>query len=142
MPKANVTQKEPIIYRVMIESKNGSMSTVEFSTKDEALNHVNTFTDKTVSWYGVYEVNPKSSNLIHITHKRLIPFNDFIPVKTIEKKSSSKENKSTEKIKVPKSDKSDSVTSNVPEDIKQPRKRKLRDNKSDNSSCTVINIWK
>ena len=140
MPKANTTQKEPIIYRVMIESKNGSMSAVEFSTKDEALNHVSAFTDKTVGWYGVYEINPKSSNLIYITHKRLIPFKDSIPVKTIEKKSSSKKKASTEKIKVPKNDKQDSVTSNEYEDVKPSRKRKVRENKSDNDNCTALKI--
>lgn len=70
---------EPSIFRVMIEKLPYKNVTVDFTTKEAALEYADNLTNKDTAWYGVYEVNPKVNRLICIKHNRLRPHDDAIP---------------------------------------------------------------
>lgn len=70
---------EPSVFRVMVEKLPYKNITVDFATKEAALEYTDNLTNKDTSWYGVYEISPKSNRLICIKHNRLIPHDDTIP---------------------------------------------------------------
>lgn len=74
---------EPSIFRVMIEKFPYKQITVDFSSKEEALEYAHALTSESTVWYGLYEVNPRVDRLIHIEHRRLRPHDD--PVTDISK---------------------------------------------------------
>lgn len=77
--KLKETKIEPSVFRVMIEKLPYKNVTVDFTTKEAALEYADNLTNKDTAWYGVYEINPKSDRLICIKNNRLIPHDDTIP---------------------------------------------------------------
>lgn len=77
--KPKETKIEPSIFRAMIEKFPYKQITMDFTTKEEALEYVHTLTSEDTTWYGLYEVNPKVDYLISIEHRRLRPHDDTIP---------------------------------------------------------------
>ena len=67
---------EPSVFRVMIEKLPYKNITVDFTTKEDALEYADGLTNKDTAWYGIYEVSPKSDHLICIKHNRLIPHDE------------------------------------------------------------------
>ena len=67
---------EPSVFRVMIEKLPYKNITVDFTTKEAALEYTDNLTNKDTAWYGVYEISPKSNHLICIKHNRLIPHDE------------------------------------------------------------------
>lgn len=77
--KLKESNVEPSVFRVMMEKLPYKNTTVDFTTKEAALEYADNLTNKDTAWYGVYEINPKVNNLICIKHNRLIPHDDTIP---------------------------------------------------------------
>lgn len=77
--KLKESNVEPSVFRVMMEKLPYKNTTVDFTTKESALEYADNLTNKDTAWYGVYEINPKVNNLICIKHNRLIPHDDTIP---------------------------------------------------------------
>ena len=84
MAKSTKEQKDPIVFRIMIESKNGACSSIDFTSKEESMQYAEKLTNETTAWWGIYEVNPKYRDLKTVTYKRLIPHNDKIPTNVIK----------------------------------------------------------
>lgn len=84
MAKSAKEQKDPIVFRIMIESKNGTCSSIDFTSKEESIKYAENLTIKTTAWWGIYEINPKYRDLKTVTYKRLIPHNDKIPTRVIK----------------------------------------------------------
>jgi len=76
--KSKETKVEPSVFRVMEERVPYKNITIDFDSKDEALEYVHSLTTSTTAWYGVYEINPRVDYLISVEHKRLIPHDDRI----------------------------------------------------------------
>jgi len=61
------------IYRFMcIRTVKGTNYHKDFSTKEESLKYVAELKDKTIEWYGIYEISDLSQNLIPIISKRIL----------------------------------------------------------------------
>lgn len=72
---------EPSIFRAMIEQFPYKQITVDFATKEEALEYVHSLTSNDTTWYGLYERSPIAEYLLPIEHKRLRPYDDTLPEK-------------------------------------------------------------
>ena len=60
------------IYRFMcLRSIKGTNYHTDFSTKEAALEYIKELNDKTLEWYGLYEVNIQSDRLYLIESKRI-----------------------------------------------------------------------
>jgi hypothetical protein len=81
--KSKETNVEPSIFRAMIEKFPYKHISVDFTSKEEALEYVHTLTSESTTWYGLYEINPRIDRLIYIEHRRLRPYDD--PPKDISK---------------------------------------------------------
>ena len=81
--RSKETSVEPSIFRAMVEKFPYKQITVDFSSKEEALEYVHTLTSESTVWYGLYEVSPRVDRLIYIEHRRLRPHDD--PSKDISK---------------------------------------------------------
>lgn len=81
--RSKETNVEPSIFRAMVEGFPYKQITVDFTTKEEALEYVHALPSESTVWYGLYEVNPRVDRLIHIEHRRLRPHDD--PVTDISK---------------------------------------------------------
>jgi hypothetical protein len=77
--KLKETKIEPSIFRAMIEKFPYKQITIDFPSKEEALEYVHALTNENTAWYGLYELNPAVDSLIYIEHRRLRPYNDTIP---------------------------------------------------------------
>ena len=74
--KSKETNVEPSIFRAMVECFPYKQVTMDFSSKEEALEYVHSLTSESVVWYGLYEINPRVDRLIYIEHQRLRPHDD------------------------------------------------------------------
>lgn len=74
--KSKETSVEPSIFRAMIEKFPYKQISVDFSSKEEALEYVHALTSESTVWYGLYEVSPRVDRLIYIEHRRLRPHDD------------------------------------------------------------------
>ena len=98
MPKKQKA-KEPSTYRFMCTTtdlKRGYH--LDFSTKEEALQHAAELNDPTIDWYGIYELDPMCDYLKPVTNKRLIPHDDRIPTRFLKERED-KESKVSKKRK-------------------------------------------
>lgn len=74
--KSKESTVEPSVFRVMIEQFPYKHVTIDFATKEEALDYVHSLTEKDTAFYGVYEISPIVDYLISIEHRRLRPHDD------------------------------------------------------------------
>jgi len=77
--KSKETKVEPSIFRVMIEEFPYKQTSVDFNSKEEALEYVHSLTSDNTAWYGLYEISPKADFIISVEHKRIRPHNISIP---------------------------------------------------------------
>ena len=77
-------EKEPSIFRFMCIKTDNKNYHLDFSSKDEVLQYVDELDDDKIEWYGVYELDPACLYQKSITHKRLIPHDDTIPLKYLK----------------------------------------------------------
>lgn len=100
MPRKAKEQKiDPSTFRVIIEHIPCRWSTVNFQTKDDALNYAHELSSVKVAWYGVYEINPKRDYLISVENKRLVPHNDKVVIIPKEESKESKPHRQKQRKK-------------------------------------------
>lgn len=72
---------EPSVFRfICLREKSVANYHVDFTSKEDALDYIDKLNDSKIEWYGLYEINPKSDYLKAIVNKRIIPYNDLIPI--------------------------------------------------------------
>ncbi len=77
--KSKEIKVEPSIFRVMIEEFPYKQTSVDFNSKEKALEYVHSLTSDNTAWYGLYEISPKADFLISVEHNRLRSHNISIP---------------------------------------------------------------
>lgn len=80
MARRKEVNNEPSTFRVMVTEFPYNHITVDFTTKEEALQYAHELTSENTAWYGVYELNPRCEYLISVEHKRLRPHDDDVVV--------------------------------------------------------------
>ena len=61
------------VFRFMcIRTVKGTNYHKDFPTKEESLKYAAELKDKTIEWYGIYEISDLSQNLIPIISKRIL----------------------------------------------------------------------
>ena len=80
MSRRKKQEVAPSIFRFMCIKTDGKNYTAEFQSKDEAIQYADSLYDTKMEWYGIYEINPKSDYLKAIVNKRIVPYNDLIPI--------------------------------------------------------------
>ena len=99
MARRKEVNNEPSTFRVMVTEFPYNHITVDFTTKEEALQYANELTSENTAWYGIYELNPRSEYLISVEHKRLRPHDDTIIKKTKEKETVEQKRRTQRKVK-------------------------------------------
>lgn len=72
MPRKKIENKNNSIYRFMcLRSVKGTNYHTDFKSKAEAISYADGLNDKTIIWYGIYEINETKQNLIPIISNRI-----------------------------------------------------------------------
>lgn len=74
--------KEKDLYRFMCFCEGGSDYCKDFTTKEAALEYVDTMDNSKIEWYGVYYWDKRINSFKHVVSERLKPYNDTVVVKS------------------------------------------------------------
>lgn len=87
--------KEKDLYRFMCFCEGGPGYCKDFTTKESALEYVDTMDDSKIEWYGVYYWDRRINAFKHVVSERLKPHNDTIVIKSknVEKPKRSRKSK-------------------------------------------------
>ena len=99
MGRRKEVSNEPSTFRVMVTEFPYNHITVDFTTKEEALQYAHELTSENTAWYGIYELNPRVEYLISVEHKRLRPHDDTIIKKTKKKETVEQKRRTQRKVK-------------------------------------------
>ena len=99
MARRKEVNNEPSTFRVMVTEFPYNHITVDFTTKEEALQYVHELTSENTAWYGVYELNPRCEYLISVEHKRLRPHDDVVVAKRKEREPVEQKRKAQRKVR-------------------------------------------
>ena len=99
MAKRKEVKIEPSTFRVMVEKYPYKQITVDFTTKEDALQYAHDLTEANTSWYGVYELNPRRDYLISVERNRLRPFDDKVTTPPKENEQSKPKRRSPHRVK-------------------------------------------
>ena len=99
MARRKEVNNEPSTFRVMVTEFPYNHITVDFTTKEEALQYAHELTSENTAWYGVYELNPRCEYLISVEHKRLRPHDDVVVTKRKEREPVEQKRKAQRKVR-------------------------------------------
>ena len=99
MARRKEVNNEPSTFRVMVTEFPYNHITVDFTTKEEALQYAHELTSENTAWYGVYELNPRCEYLISVEHKRLRPHDDVVVDKRKEREPVEQKRKAQRKVR-------------------------------------------
>ena len=99
MARRKEVNNEPSTFRVMVTEFPYNHITVDFTTKEEALQYAHELTSENTAWYGVYELNPRCEYLISVEHKRLRPHDDVVVTKRKEREPVEQKRRTQRKVK-------------------------------------------
>lgn len=99
MGRRKEVNNEPSTFRVMVTEFPYNHITVDFTTKEEALQYAHELTSENTAWYGVYELNPRCEYLISVEHKRLRPYDDVVVTKRKEKEPVEQKRRTQRKVR-------------------------------------------
>ena len=99
MARRKEVNNEPSTFRVMVTEFPYNHITVDFTTKEEALQYAHELTSENTAWYGVYELNPRCEYLISVEHKRLRPHDDVVVTKRKEREQVEQKRRTQRKVR-------------------------------------------
>ena len=99
MARRKEVNNEPSTFRVMVTEFPYNHITVDFTTKEEALQYAHELTSENTAWYGVYELNPRCEYLISVEHKRLRPHDDVVVTKHKEREPVEQKRRTQRKVR-------------------------------------------
>lgn len=99
MARRKEVNNEPSTFRVMVTEFPYNHITVDFTTKEEALQYAHELTSENAAWYGIYELNPRCEYLISVEHKRLRPYDDVVVTKRKEREPVEQKRRTQRKVK-------------------------------------------
>lgn len=99
MARRKEVNNEPSTFRVMVTEFPYNHITVDFTTKEEALQYAHELTSENTAWYGVYELNPRCEYLISVEHKRLRPHDDVVVTKRKEREPVEQKRRTQRKVR-------------------------------------------
>ena len=99
MARRKEVNNEPSTFRVMVTEFPYNHITVDFTTKEEALQYAHELTSENTSWYGIYELNPRCEYLISVDHNRLRPYDDVVVTKRKEREPVEQKRRTQRKVK-------------------------------------------
>ena len=99
MGRRKEVNNEPSTFRVMVTEFPYNHITVDFTTKEEALQYAHELTSENTAWYGIYELNPRYEYLISVEHKRLRPYDDVVVTKRKEREPVEQKRRTQRKVR-------------------------------------------